>query len=49
VHQNGLVEIIDGVTENDTIVVDGAGFLTDKALVKLSVNPTQAHTKKVKN
>lgn len=49
VRQNGLVEIIDGVTENDTIVVDGAGFLTDKALVKLSANPAQAHTKKVKN
>lgn len=36
VHQNGLVEIISGIDENDVIVVDGAGFLTDKALVKVS-------------
>ena len=49
VHQNGFVEIIDGVTENETIIVDGAGFLTDKALVKLSATPAQANTKKVKN
>lgn len=34
--QNGWVEITDGIAENDQIVVDGAGFLTDKALVKLS-------------
>ena len=36
--QNGLVEIIDGIAENDVIVVDGAGFLTDKTLVKVSAN-----------
>ena len=47
--QNGLVEIIEGITENDAIVVDGAGFLTDKALVKLSTGHPQAHSKKVKN
>ena len=47
--QNGLVEITDGITENDVIVVDGAGFLTDKALVKLSTGHPQAHSKKVKN
>jgi membrane fusion protein, multidrug efflux system len=35
-HQNGMVEILDGLQANDTIVVDGAGFLTDKAPVKVS-------------
>ncbi|MDP3087982.1 MAG: efflux RND transporter periplasmic adaptor subunit [Methylotenera sp.] len=35
IRHNGFVEIINGVNENDTIVVDGAGFLTDKALIKL--------------
>lgn len=34
--QNGLIEVLDGLKENDTIVVDGAGFLTDKAPVKIS-------------
>lgn len=34
--KNGLVEITEGLHENDTIVVDGAGFLTDKALVKVA-------------
>jgi hypothetical protein len=28
--------VLDGLKENDTIVVDGAGFLTDKAPVKIS-------------
>lgn len=36
IRQNGLVEIISGVNENDAIVVDGAGFLTDKATVKIA-------------
>jgi len=35
-HQNGMVEILDGLHINDTIVVDGAGFLTDKAPVALA-------------
>ncbi len=35
-HQNGLIEVLDGLKANDTIVVDGAGFLTDKAPVKVS-------------
>ncbi len=39
--KNGLVEITEGLHENDTIVVDGAGFLTDKALVKLAGDATQ--------
>jgi len=29
--QKGLIEILEGLQPNDTIVVDGAGFLTDKA------------------
>jgi RND family efflux transporter MFP subunit len=35
-HQNGLVEILEGLQANDMIVVDGAGFLTDKAPIKVS-------------
>jgi membrane fusion protein, multidrug efflux system len=35
-HQNGLIEVLDGLKANDAIVVDGAGFLTDKAPVKVS-------------
>jgi RND family efflux transporter MFP subunit len=35
IRQNGFVEIINGIHENDTIVADGAGFLTDKALIKV--------------
>jgi RND family efflux transporter MFP subunit len=35
-HQNGMVEVLDGLKANDMIVVDGAGFLTDKAPVKIS-------------
>lgn len=34
--QNGMIEVLEGLNENDTIVVDGAGFLTDKAPVKVS-------------
>lgn len=33
--QNGMVEIIAGIQDNDTIVVDGAGFLTDQAKIKI--------------
>jgi len=39
-HQKGMVEIIDGVHANDTIVMDGAGFLTDQALIKIATNRT---------
>jgi multidrug efflux pump subunit AcrA (membrane-fusion protein) len=35
-NKNGMVEVLDGLKANDTIVVDGAGFLTDKAPVKVS-------------
>jgi membrane fusion protein (multidrug efflux system) len=33
--QNGLIEILEGLSANDSIVVDGAGFLTDKADVSV--------------
>jgi RND family efflux transporter MFP subunit len=36
--QNGLIEILSGLNANDNIVVDGAGFLTDKAPVKIAKN-----------
>jgi membrane fusion protein, multidrug efflux system len=35
-NQNGMIEIIEGVNENDTIVVDGAGFLTNNTPVKVA-------------
>ena len=34
--QNGMIEVLSGLQANDVIVVDGAGFLTDKAPVKVS-------------
>jgi len=34
--QHGLVEIISGLNVNDTIVMDGAGFLTDQAPIKIA-------------
>jgi len=34
--QNGLIELLDGLQPNETIVVDGAGFLTDKAPVTIA-------------
>lgn len=34
--QNGLVEVQSGLNANDTIVVDGAGFLTDNTPVKIA-------------
>ncbi|MGZ8258159.1 MAG: efflux RND transporter periplasmic adaptor subunit [Methylotenera sp.] len=39
--KNGMIELLAGVNANDTVVVDGAGFLTDKAVVKVS--PDDAH------
>lgn len=36
--QNGFIEILSGLKPNDTIVVDGAGFLTDKAPVEIAQN-----------
>ena len=37
--QNGQVEITQGVSANDTIVMDGAGFLTDQAPIKIASRP----------
>ncbi len=40
-HQNGLIELLEGLNANDVIVVDGAGFLTDKAPIKVSIDAQQ--------
>lgn len=37
-NRGGVVEIISGLTANETVAVDGAGFLTDKAAVKIQDN-----------
>ena len=37
--QNGFVEILSGVQENDTVAVDGSAFLTDNLSVSIS-NPS---------
>ncbi len=49
VRQNGLVEILQGLNENDAVVVDGAGFLTDQALIKLAVPSPASISKKANN
>ena len=49
VRQNGLVEILQGINENDAVVVDGAGFLTDQALIKLAEPSPASISKKVNN
>lgn len=49
VRQNGLVEILQGLNENDAVVVDGAGFLTDQALIKLAVPSPSSLSKKANN
>lgn len=36
IQQDGLVEIISGLSINQTIAVDGAGFLTDQAKVNIA-------------
>jgi membrane fusion protein (multidrug efflux system) len=46
VRQNGLVEILQGLNENDAVVVDGAGFLTDQALIKLAVSSPTSPSQK---
>lgn len=38
--QNGMIEIIAGLQDSDTIVVDGAGFLTDRAKIKIADKAT---------
>ena len=44
--QNGLVEIIDGLNEQDQVVVDGAGFLTDNTPVKIATEFAPNNIKK---
>ncbi|MDX1915564.1 MAG: efflux RND transporter periplasmic adaptor subunit [Methylophilus sp.] len=34
--QNGMIEVLSGLNLNDVVVVDGAGFLTDQAPVKIA-------------
>jgi membrane fusion protein, multidrug efflux system len=41
--QNGLIEILSGLEETDLVVVDGAGFLTDKAPVKIATEPNNGN------
>ncbi len=48
-HQNGMVELLSGVNENDTIVVDGAGFLTDDTTIKIADASAGANTDKATN
>ena len=49
VRQNGLVEILQGLNENDAVVVDGAGFLTDQALIKLATPSPAKISQKANN
>ncbi len=44
--QNGLIEILEGLKSNDVIVVDGAGFLTDKAPVKIAADSNTKNSQK---
>jgi hypothetical protein len=39
--QNGFIELLEGLNANNIVVVDGAGFLTDKAPVKVSNDTLQ--------
>lgn len=39
-HQKGMVEITEGLSANDTIVMDGAGFLTDQAAIEITTTHT---------
>ncbi len=43
--QNGLIEMLEGLQANDMIVVDGAGFLTDKAPVTIAPDTTAKNSK----
>ena len=45
VRQNGLIELLEGLQPNDVIVVDGAGFLTDKAPVTIAPDTTTKNSK----
>jgi RND family efflux transporter MFP subunit len=43
--QNGLIELVEGLQPNEMIVVDGAGFLTDKAPVTIAPDTTAKNSK----
>jgi membrane fusion protein, multidrug efflux system len=43
--QNGLVEVLEGLNVDDSIVVDGAGFLTDKAPVTIAPDTAAKNSK----
>ena len=43
--QNGLIEVLDGLNTNDVIVVDGAGFLTDKAPITIAPDTKTKNSK----
>jgi membrane fusion protein, multidrug efflux system len=36
INQNGVIEIISGLKENEIVALDGAGYLTDQTIVKVS-------------
>jgi membrane fusion protein (multidrug efflux system) len=44
-NQNGMIELLEGVNANDTVVVDGAGFLTDQTKVTIGLNNTNNEVK----
>jgi hypothetical protein len=43
-----MVEILSGISSNDKIVVDGAGFLTNEALIKVSSDTSAKSTSTAK-
>lgn len=48
VNENGMIEVLQGLSGGETIVTDGAGFLTDGAPVKVT-SPSGDKTKKHKH
>lgn len=46
VTQDGLVEILQGIKSGETVAVDGAGFLTDKAAISVKTSDSQKGVKK---
>ena len=43
--EQGMVEILEGLTAGETVAVDGAAFLTDKAAVNIQTASTQGNAK----
>jgi membrane fusion protein (multidrug efflux system) len=46
VTQDGFVEILQGIKAGETVAVDGAGFLTDKAAVSVKASNSEKGGKK---